>query len=111
MGKALTSIPSDTVTHAELVSRAVHWLRHSQRCPAVAFQVCVMCWEQPDAIGWMCDGRSVLLECKATRGDFRRDQEKPHRQLAGLGNRRFYFTPPGLVRLSELPAGWGLVEC
>jgi hypothetical protein len=97
-------------THSELVSRAVHWLRHSQRCAVVVHQVCVMLPEQPDAIGWNCSGNSTLLECKATRADFKRDRDKPHRLLAGLGNRRFYFTPPGLLRREELPDGWGLLE-
>jgi hypothetical protein len=67
--------------------------------------------EQPDAIGWRYTWRSTLVECKASRADFLRDKRKPHRKLAGMGMRRFYFAPPGLIRVDELPDGWGLAEC
>lgn len=77
----------------------------------VKFQPCVMTWEQPDVVGWTCDGRSTLVECKASRADFKRDADKLHRLLAGVGNRRFFFAPPNLIRIAELPDGWGLVEC
>jgi hypothetical protein len=29
----------------------------------------------------------------------------------GLGSERFYLTPAGLLRVEELPTGWGLLEC
>ena len=27
-----------------------------------------------------------------------------------MGSERFYLTPPALVKVEELPAGWGLLE-
>ena len=55
---------------------------------------------------------SVLVECKISRADFLADREKPFRQKShrGMGCERFYFTPAGLLRPEELPAGWGLLE-
>jgi len=52
------------------------------------------------------------MECKVTRGDFLADRCKPFRARPeqGVGSERFYLTPPGLVKVEELPAGWGLLE-
>ena len=54
----------------------------------------------------------MLVECKITRSDFLADREKPFRQNPerGVGSERFYLTPPALLKLEELPAGWGLLE-
>jgi hypothetical protein len=66
----------------------------------------------PDAIGWKQANHSVLVECKVTRGDFLADRAKPFRVKPekGVGSERFYLTPPGLIKVEELPAGWGLLE-
>jgi len=74
-------------------------------------QACVS-GEMPDAIGWKQACHSVLIECKVTRNDFLADREKPFRQKPekGVGSERFYLTPSGLVKVGELPAGWGLLE-
>jgi hypothetical protein len=74
-------------------------------------QACVS-GEMPDAIGWKRANHSVLVECKLTRADFLADRCKPFRQKpeGGVGSERFYLTPSALVRLEELPPGWGLLE-
>jgi hypothetical protein len=74
-------------------------------------QACVS-GEMPDAIGWKRANHSVLVECKLTRADFLADRGKPFRQKPeeGVGSERFYLTPSALVRLEELPPGWGLLE-
>jgi len=66
----------------------------------------------PDAIGWKRRCHSVLVECKASRPDFLADRAKPWRQNpeTGVGAERYYFAPAGMINLSELPAGWGLLE-
>ena len=66
----------------------------------------------PDAIGWKKACHSVLVECKASRADFLADREKPFRRQpeAGVGCERFYLAPKGLIRVEEIPAGWGLLE-
>lgn len=68
--------------------------------------------EIPDAIGWSTAGYSTLVECKASRSDFLRDQKKYFRRVSemGVGMQRFYLTPPGLLSPEELPEGWGLLE-
>lgn len=98
------------MTHAQLVERAVRWLR-GYRCGVVLSEQACASGEMPDAIGWKRASHSVLVECKVSRADFLADREKPWRQEpeGGVGCERFYFTPGGLVRAEEVPAGWGLL--
>ena len=99
------------MTHAQLVERAVRWLR-SYRCGVVLSEQACVSGEMPDAIGWKRANHSVLVECKITRADFLADRGKPFRQKPeqGVGSERFYLTPPALIKLEELPTGWGLLE-
>jgi hypothetical protein len=99
------------MTHAQLVERAVRWLR-AYRCGVVLSEQACGSGEMPDAIGWKRASHSVLVECKVTRADFLADRGKPFRAKPeqGVGCERFYLTPPGLVKVEELPAGWGLLE-
>jgi hypothetical protein len=99
------------MTHAELVSRAVSWLK-SMGCPIVFFEMVTLQSEEPDAIGWRnSGGDSYLIECKASRSDFLADQKKVHRQMPGLGQFKYYMCPPGMIKPEELPAKWGLLYC
>jgi hypothetical protein len=99
------------MNHAQLVERAVRWLR-SYRCGVVLSEQACVSGEMPDAIGWKRANDSVLVECKLTRADFLADRGKPFRQKPeeGVGSERFYLTPSALLRLEELPPGWGLLE-
>jgi hypothetical protein len=64
----------------------------------------------PDVIGWR-NGASYLIECKASRSDFKADAKKPQRNTGtGMGECRYYFCPKGLLDKKELPEGWGLIE-
>lgn len=99
------------MTHAELVTRAERWLRKSRGCQLVVTRPSIMAMEQPDALGFNARAFSICVECKASRSDFLRDQDKPHRKGMGCGNQRYYMAPPGLIRLDEVPNGWGLLEC
>lgn len=100
------------MTHAQLVERAVRWLR-SYRCGVVLSEQACVSGEMPDAIGWKKASHSVLVECKVSRADFLADREKPFRLKPekGVGSERFYLTPSDLVKIEELPAGWGLLHC
>jgi hypothetical protein len=100
------------MTHAQLVERAVRWLR-SYRCGVVLSEQACVSGEMPDAIGWKKASHSVLVECKVSRADFLADRDKPFRLKPekGVGSERFYLTPPNLVRVEELPVGWGLLQC
>ena len=99
------------MTHAQLVEKAVHWLRR-YRCGVVLSEQACANGEMPDAIGWKRACHSVLVECKVTRGDFLADRAKPFRVKPGqgVGCERFYLVPAGLLRCQELPEGWGLLE-
>jgi hypothetical protein len=99
------------VTHANLVSSAVAWLRR-YRCGVVLSEQACVSGEMPDAIGWKKACHSVLVECKMTRGDFLADRAKRFRQQpeTGVGSERYYLAPPGLIEAEELPSGWGLLE-
>jgi|GEM_PF-216333 hypothetical protein len=102
---------SRPMTHAQLVEKAVHWLRR-YRCGVVLSEQACASGEMPDAIGWKRACHSVLVECKVTRSDFLADRAKPFRLKPeqGVGCERFYLIPAGLIRREELPAGWGLLE-
>ncbi len=99
------------MTHTQLVEKAVKWLR-SYRCGVVLSEQACVSGEMPDAIGWMRACHSVLVECKVTRADFLADRAKPFRLKPekGVGSERFYLTPSALVKVEELPVGWGLLE-
>jgi hypothetical protein len=99
------------MTHKELVQRACHWLQGSARCPVVLYEVGAG-YEIPDAMGWRNGGRdSILIECKTSKSDFLRDQDKSFRKFGtGVGRYRYYFTPPKLIDISDLPDKWGLLE-
>jgi hypothetical protein len=99
------------MTHEKLVERAVAWLR-KYGCGVVLSEQCCASGETPDAIGWKRGCHSVLVECKASRADFLMDKQKPFRvkSESGMGCERFYLAPAGLLRIDELPRGWGLLE-
>lgn len=65
--------------------------------------------ERPDVIGWYY-GMSMVVECKRTRADFLADRGKPHMfdATSGMGRRRYYVVPEGLVTVDEVPAWCGL---
>jgi len=106
------------MTHADLVATAVAWLRrgtpveHSdfphKHVPAFA-EIVTYANERPDAIGWH-QGLSTVVECKASRADFFADRAKFHMasETSGMGRRRWYLVPAGLVVASEVPAWCGL---
>jgi hypothetical protein len=102
---------SSYMTHEKLVAKAVAWLR-GYGCGVVLSEQSCASGETPDAIGWKRACHSVVVEGKISRADFLADLEKPFRrkQEIGMGCERFYLAPAGLIRSSELPAGWGLLE-
>ena len=99
------------MNHAFLVTRAVEWLRR-YRCGVVLSEQACVSGETPDAIGWKRTCHSVLVECKISRADFLADRNKPFRVKPelGVGSERFYLAPKDLVKVEELPPGWGLLE-
>lgn len=68
--------------------------------------------EIPDVIGFSAYGKSILIECKASRSDFLRDRAKQFRisPSRGMGRYRFYLAPKGVISEADLPLNWGLIE-
>lgn len=99
------------MTHGQLVSIAVKWLRR-YRCGVVLSEQGCASGEMPDAIGWKKSCHSVVVECKISRADFFADREKPFRKKPeiAVGCERFYLTAAGLLKREELPPGWGWLE-
>lgn len=98
------------MTHNDIVRRAEKWLRGTNRCTVVLCETGV--GEMPDAIGWTRGGMSILVECKVSRSDFLRDKHKPWRRNPdiGMGEQRYYMSPPGIISIDDLPEKWGLCE-
>jgi hypothetical protein len=98
--------------HGQLVARTVEWLRCKYGCGIVLSEQYCASGEVPDVIGWKASCQSVLVECKVSRGDFLADANKPFRLRPeeGLGSKRFYMAPAGMIAPEELPKHWGLLE-
>lgn len=96
------------LSHHKLVQIGRKWLFRSH--PIVITELATI-GEEPDVCGFK-NGNATLLECKATRADFRADKDKlfrVHPQL-GIGAYRYYLTPIDLIEITELPDRWGLLE-
>ena len=54
----------------------------------------------------------VAYEVKVSRADFKNEMEDPNKRKASeaLANECFFVTPAGLVKIDEIPEGWGLIE-
>lgn len=101
--------PIPEISHKELVNRAFLYLYGS----SVRFKERVASTrENPDAIGFGGGRGSILIECKASRADFFADAKKFFRRKpeGGMGYRRYYMAPVGMLKPDEIPNGWGLLE-
>lgn len=80
------------------------------RCSIIAEDKASLSGERPDLIGWY-DKKSILIEVKVSRADFFRDGSKSWRMYGeGMGQVRWYLTPPSMVRWDEVPYSYGLAE-
>ncbi len=54
---------------------------------------------------------SVLVECKTSRADFKKDFSKSFRiePEQGIGNWRYYMCPTDIIKVDEIPDKWGLI--
>lgn len=103
-------------THQELVKKAAEWAR--SRCDVVFTERSNGFGELPDVMAWSYRW-SMLIECKVSRTDFLRDKRKPGRALDwgktwghedAVGNFRAYCCPRGLIKDTEIPDRWMLLE-
>jgi hypothetical protein len=95
--------------HSTLVAMGVRWL--ARKCSVVLYEFAAADRESPDVIGWAAGSGSILIECKLTRADFLSDARKQVRKnpQKGMGQRRYYLSPPGVIQVSDLPPKWGLL--
>jgi hypothetical protein len=113
-GKAEASAPRsyDKKLHSELCDRAVKWLKNTKNCSFAIAELTTIVEERPDALGFGGEG-SILIECKTSRADFKRDAKKYFRRKPemGMGTFRYYLCPPDLIVEDEIPDFWGLLYC
>ena len=96
------------MTHDDLIALAARWLRRDH--PIVVTEMSSAALESPDALGFKW-GTTTLIECKASRADFLSDAKKIFRRMPerGMGNKRYYLCPAGMIDVTELPDRWGLL--
>lgn len=101
------------ITHNDLVKRAKKWLKtaHGTKfaCGVVLTEFTCTLPEIPDVIGFNRD-RSILIECKVSRADFKADKHKTHwHYTRGIGNYRYFLTLPHVACAEDIDNGWGLL--
>ena len=107
---------SKIFTHQELCEIAELWLKKDMKC-CIALNNASGLKENPDAIGWrftygnLNKEGSFIVECKASRSDFKKDKNKLFRinPELGCGNWRYFLVQENLVQPHEIPDKWGLI--
>lgn len=95
--------------HRDMCIAASAYLRNKLNCK---YSVCELerCGESPDAFGFG-GAPTTLIEVKTSRRDFLSDKYKIFRRNMelGIGSRRYYMCPDGIITASDLPPSWGLL--
>lgn len=101
-----------TPTHNQLVRRIAAWFKSRHKSSIVMAEFVTSAQEIPDVLAMQSGAHSVLVECKVSRSDFLSDKNKFFRRQEdyGMGDKRYYAAPAGLINAEELPEGWGLLE-
>ena len=88
---------------------AVKWLK-GIGCKVTISEMASAAQEEPDAIGWR-SGVSILVECKTSQNDFKKDAHKFWRRMPeyGMGDWRFYMCEKDVILPNQLPENWGLI--
>jgi hypothetical protein len=99
-------------THKALVRRMASWLKFTKLNTVVIAELATRNSETPDVIAWRDGAKSILIECKISRADFRADGGKWFRRHEedGMGDLRYVAAPIGLLCADEMPERWGLLE-
>lgn len=98
-------------THDEIATWAAHRLVGLGYPVTFANMTSTTAGEQPDVLGMDSWADSILIEVKVSRSDFLADKKKPWRKSGmGIGGRRVYLTPKGLLTPADVPYGWELWE-
>ena len=99
------------IAHRELVDRAFLYL-HTIGCSIWFRERITSISENPDVMGFGGRHFSILIECKASRADFVADKKKWFRKRPedGMGYKRYFMAPVGMLKPIEIPKRWGLLE-
>lgn len=99
-------------THNQLVRRIAAWFKARHKSSIVMAEFVTSAQEIPDVLAMQSGAHSVLVECKVGRSDFLSDKNKFFRRQEeyGMGDKRYYAAPAGMIKPAELPEGWGLLE-
>ena len=100
------------LTHDMLGEIAAKYLKRRGWNFALSNLWSAMITEKPDCLAFDLYGNTFLVEAKMSRADFFADQKKWSRKRPELaaGSYRAYITPPGLLKVEEVPYGWQLWE-
>lgn len=103
---------STALTHLEISHIGAAYLTRKMKCSVVLVEPANMqTREVPDVLGFLPNGDSILIEVKRSLQDFKSDAKKKHRQSIGMGFTRYYLTPLGLLKETDLPDDrWGWLE-
>lgn len=98
-------------THSQLIDIAYKWALKNRPIGCAFKDMRSYSNETADVIGFGGSGLSVLIEVKVSRSDFLADRKKPFRinPALGMGSERYYCCPDGLIKVDDLPFGWGLI--
>lgn len=99
-------------THNDLIEIAAKWVKKSLKFPVVESELkCIGSREIPDVLAFRANS-SLIVECKTSLSDFRKDFKKPERsgEILGIGNYRLYCAPQGLIPIDKIPVSWGFIE-
>jgi ribonuclease HI len=108
----------EKITHSELIKISAKWLKKhnhnikNPQCTLILEDLVAQTssGEVPDVLGFNY-WASVMIEVKVSRDDFLGDKKKMFRRKEhlGMGEFRYYCCPEGMIKESDLPAGWGLL--
>lgn len=99
-------------SHHDLVKISAKWVKNVLKFPVVVTELkCNGSREIPDVLAFRAHS-SLIVECKTSMSDFRKDFKKPERvgEKLGIGNYRLYCAPKGLINIENIPQSWGFLE-
>lgn len=105
-------LTAETLTHKQAVRRMAKWLKDIAGYNVVIAELTTASMETPDVVGWSGSKGSILVEVKVSRADFHADKQKRFRHIAdlGMGDRRYFAAPKGMLTPDDLPPNWGMLE-
>jgi len=109
-----TGRPLEQKPHDYLVARARAWLVRGGGCRFAFAEFST--WSTkfiPDALGFMEDGKTIMVECKVSRADFHGDKNKAHHKAdKPVAHFQYYLCEKHVIEREDVEAlagDWGLL--